>query len=321
MSKYLITGAAGFLGARISEALLSNGHEITGIDNLNNDYDIHLKQHRLGRFKNNTNFKFLELDIRDYVGMYKIYDSDFKAVIHLAAMSAIRHSMKEPRDCYTINLDGTLNLLELSKTFGIEKFVFASSSSVYKENIESPLTEISPTDKPLSPYASSKKAAETLVHVYHHLYGVDASILRYFTVYGPAGRPDMATFKFIQAITEGRPITIFGNGTQKRDFTHVDDAATGTISALRPLGYEIINLGTSHTIPLANIVSIMERYIGKEAHIKYEPKHPADASITWANISKAQQLLNWAPRIDIEDGIKSAVDWYEANRDWARNIR
>ena len=166
-----------------------------------------------------------------------------------------------------------------------------------------------------------KKAAETLVHAYHHLHGLDASVIRYFTVYGPAGRPDMATFKFIQSITEEIPITLFGDGTQKRDFTHIDDAANGTISALKPLGYEIINLGTSHTITLTNIISIMERYIGKDAKINYEPKHPADVSITWANIDKAQQLLNWSPRTIIEDGIKSAVDWYKANRNWARSIR
>ena len=320
MSKYLITGAAGFLGARISEILLSSGHEITGVDNLNDNYDIDLKQHRLERFKNNTDFKFFKVDIRDYVRMHEIYNSSFKAVIHLAALSAIRHSVKEPRECYKINLDGTLNLLELSREFGLDKFVFASSSSVYKESIEYPLTEINPTDEPLSPYASSKKAAETLVYAYHHLHGLDASVIRYFTVYGPAGRPDMATFKFIQAITEEIPITLFGDGTQKRDFTHIDDAANGTISALKPLGYEIINLGTSHTITLTNIISIMERYIGKDAKINYEPKHPADVSITWANIDKAQQLLNWSPRVVIEDGIKSAVDWYKANRDWARNI-
>lgn len=321
MSKYLITGAAGFLGARISEILLSSGHKVTAVDNLNDNYDISLKQHRLERFANNTNFNFFKVDIRDYTRMHEIYNSSFTAVIHLAALSAIRHSVKEPRECYEINLDGTLNLLELSREFGLKKFVLASSSSVYSENVDCPLTEISPTDKPLSPYASSKKAAETLVHTYHHLHGLDASVIRYFTVYGPAGRPDMATFKFVQSITEEIPITLFGDGTQKRDFTHIDDAANGTICALKPLGYEIINIGTSHTITLANIISIMERYIGKDAKINYEPKHPADVSITWANIDKAQKLLNWSPHTMIEDGIKSAVDWYKSNRNWAKNIR
>ena len=192
---------------------------------------------------------------------------------------------------------------------------------MYGADTSRPFTEERPTSRPLSPYASSKKAAETLVHTYHYLHGLDSTVLRFFTVYGQAGRPDMVIFRFIRAISEGEPITVFGDGTQERDFTHVDDVARGTVAALKHVGYEIVNLGSDRPVVLRDVITIIEAEVGKKARIEYAPRHSADVEATWADIGRARHLLGWYPQVTLEEGIKSAVQWYESNKGWAREIR
>jgi nucleoside-diphosphate-sugar epimerase len=219
------------------------------------------------------------------------------------------------------NADGTLNLLEECVRGGVKKFVLASTSSLYGGNHPQPYGETLSTERPLSPYAASKKAAEVMCYTYHYLHGIDVSILRYFTVYGPAGRPDMSLFRFVQWISEGKPVTIFGDGSQSRDFTFVDDVARGTIAALRPLGYEIINLGSDQPVVLLDAVRLVEELTGERAVLHHVPLHPADVPATWADIRKAGQLLGWRPQYDFRRGVEALVAWYREHRDWAREIR
>jgi len=247
----LVTGAAGFIGSKVSEFLLADGHTVVGLDNLNDAYDVRLKEWRLGQLKGKHGFEFHRLDITDRTALRKLFtnrESDqpnkrdkldqpnrpFEAVINLAARAGVRQSVENPWIYFEANVTGTLNLLELCREFGIKKFVLASTSSLYGANDTRPFREDANTDGPLSPYAASKKSAEALCYSYHYLYGIDVTALRYFTVYGPAGRPDMSLFRFVQWISEGRPVIVFGDGRQSRDFTYVDDIARGTVAALKP---------------------------------------------------------------------------------------
>ena len=233
----------------------------------------------------------------------------------------MRQSVEDPWAYYRSNTMGTLNLLELCREFEVKKFVLASTSSLYGEDTPRPFKEDSDTSRPLSPYAASKKAAEALVYTYHYLHGLDASVLRYFTVYGPAGRPEMSILKFIRAIAEGEPITVFGDGRQERDFTYIDDIARGTVAALKPVGYEVINLGGDRPVVLADAIATIEECLEKKARIEYAPLHPTDVRATWADVRRAQELLGWRPQVSIEEGIKRTVDWYRENREWAKDIR
>jgi nucleoside-diphosphate-sugar epimerase len=231
----------------------------------------------------------------------------------------VRASLDNPWVYYETNVTGTLNLLELCRVQRIPKLVLASTSSLYG-NGERPFREDQATDCTLSPYAASKKAAEVLAWTYHYLYALDVSVLRYFTVYGPAGRPDMSVFRFIRWIAEDAPIVLFGDGSQERDFTYVDDIARGTVDALQPIGYEVINLGSDRPVPISEVIAILEEQIGRAARIDRRPAHPADASATWADIAKARRLLSWAPETPLADGLRAAVGWYLQNRDWARRV-
>ena len=243
------------------------------------------------------------------------------AVVNLAALAGVRHSVEDPKAYYEVNVLGTLNLLELCREFGVGKFVLASTSSVYGAEIDGPVSETADSSRPLSPYAASKKAAETLLYSYHHLHGMDAVALRYFTVYGPAGRPDMSIFRFIRAIAEGEPVTVYGDGTQQRDFTYVDDIARGTVDALGVTGYETINLGYGSPVVLNDVIGLIEEAIGREAKVIHEERHAADSLMTWADIAQARQVLGWNPTVGIEEGILRTVEWYMANREWARQLR
>ena len=244
----------------------------------------------------------------------------FDAIINLAARAGVRQSVLDPAAYIETNLVGTLNLLDLCRETGVRKFVLASTSSLYGANNPCPFREDANTDLPLSPYAASKKAAEALVHSYHHLHAIDVTILRYFTVYGPGGRPDMSLFRFVQWISEGRPVTVFGDGTQSRDFTYVDDIARGTIAGLAPLGYEIINLGSDQPIRLNDAISLVERLTSHRARIVHAAPHPSDVTATWANIEKASRLLHWKPQVGFAAGVENLVRWYQDNRDWAQHI-
>jgi nucleoside-diphosphate-sugar epimerase len=322
MEKILLTGVAGFIGAKTCEYLLESGAEVVGIDNLNQYYDVGLKEHRLRWLKKYNKFRFHQIDIEDLGALQELFSADrFEAVINLAARAGVRYSMENPFIYMTTNGQGTLNLLTMMKDHKVKKMVLASTSSLYAGQ-PLPFREDLPVNTPISPYAASKKAAEVMAYTYHYLYGLDISIVRYFTVYGPAGRPDMSIFRFIKWIDEGVPLEIFGDGSQSRDFTFVDDIAKGTIKAVQPVGYEIINLGGGkNPISINEIISKIEKYLGKKAKIDLKPFHKTDLKETWADITKAQKILGWAPRVGIEEGLKKSMDWYLENKSWVKEMR
>lgn len=319
----LVAGCAGFIGWKVTELLLGEGHSVVGVDNLNPAYDVRLKYWRLQQLEGHPGFVFHRMDICDREGLRQIFpggNSGLDAVVNLAARAGVRQSVECPGVYFDTNVTGTLNLLELCKEHGVKKFVLASSSSLYGVNNPRPFREDADTDRPLSPYAASKKAAEALCYTYHYLYGLDVTVLRYFTVYGPAGRPDMGVFRFIRWIAEGEPVVLYGDGSQERDFTFVDDIARGTLQALKPLGYEIINLGSDHPVSVQRLILLLEGFLGRKAQIVQHPPHRADVPATWAEISKARRLLGWAPQTSLEDGLQRAAEWYLLNRPWAREI-
>ena len=325
MARYLVTGVAGFIASRVTEFLLADGHTVVGIDSLDNAYDIRIKHWRVGQIRDLPSFAFHKLDICDRDSLRKLLlstsdSTPFDAVINLAARAGVRQSVENPWVYYETNVTGTLNLLESCRECGIDKFVLASSSGLYGKNNPMPYREDANTDRPFSPYAASKKAAEALCYSYHHLYDIDVTVLRYFTVYGPAGRPNMSIFRFVQWIHEGRPVLVYGDGKQSRDFTYVDDIARGTLAALKPLGYEVINLGSDTPIVLMDAIRLVEDLAGKRASIEYKPRHLADVLATWANIENAEQLLGWRPMTTFDEGVRRAVNWYEENREWAKDV-
>lgn len=321
MARYLVTGVAGFIGARVAGLLLSEGHHVHGLDNLNDAYDPRLKEWRLARLQGRAGFEFDHADISDRQALSQAWANDgYEAVINLAARAGVRASVRDPWVYAQTNALGTLNLLDLCRQRGVVKFVQASTSSLYGAHNPRPFHEDADISRPLSPYAASKGAAEMLCHSYHYLHGLDISVLRYFTVYGPAGRPEMSIFRFVQWIAEGRPVTLYGDGLQERDFTYIDDIAWGTIAALRPLGFEVINLGSDHPAIINEVIHLLESLTGNTAKIDQRPEAPGDVRATWADISKAKSLLDWSPTVDLETGLKACVDWYQAERPWAKDI-
>lgn len=328
--RYLVTGCAGFIGAKVCELLLDDGHVVVGADNLVDSYDVRLKQWRLDRLKPRDNFCFQEIDINDRVQLETLWEVDvsdgaedtggpYAAIIHLAARAGVRESLRFPAEYLETNALGTLHLLEGCRDLGVEKFVLASSSSLYGGS-KPPFDEETPTDHPPSPYAATKKSAELLAWTYHHLYRVDVSVLRYFTAYGPAARPDMCVFRFIRWVMEGEPVGLFGDGSQERDFTYIDDLARGTVAALKPLGYEIINLGSGRTVSLRELLVRISKLTGKPAKLAHEPSHPADIPATRAVISKAKKLLGWTPQVSLDEGLELAVQWYCDHRELAKTV-
>lgn len=324
MTTYLVTGAAGFIGAKVAELLLDDGQRVVGVDNLNDAYDVRLKEWRLARLTKRDGFVFQRLDITQRQALRDLAESGdlagVEAVFNLAARAGVRQSVADPWAYVDTNVTGTLNLLELCRERGIKKFILASTSSLYGAGNPMPYREDADTSRPLSPYAASKKGAEALCHSYHYLHGLDVTVFRYFTVYGPAGRPDMSLFRFVQWVSEGRPVLIFGDGTQSRDFTYVDDIARGTILGLKPLGYEVINLGSDRPVVLLDALRLVEKLVGKAAQIDFQPAAPADVPATWANIDKARATLGWEPRMTTERGVRNLVDWYQAERAWAKAL-
>lgn len=329
MAHYLVSGAAGFIASRVIETLAADGHEVTGVDNLNDAYDVRMKEYRLRRLQELPNFHFRKLDISDRAALLELEKdyqqstggASFAAVINLAARAGVRQSVENPWVYLDTNITGTLNLLEMCKSQEIPKFILASTSSVYGANAPLPTPETAESDRPLQVYAASKKSAEALCYVYHYLYGLDVTIFRYFTVYGPAGRPDMSMFRFTQWISEGQPVLLNGDGEQSRGFTYVDDIARGTILGLKPLGYEIINLGGHETIRMNQLIQMLEGLIGRKAQVKQLPAHPADMLANWADVGKAERLLGWTPQVSLQDGVSRMVAWYNDEREWASQVR
>jgi nucleoside-diphosphate-sugar epimerase len=323
MSDYLVTGVAGFIGSRVSEMLIEQGHAVTGVDNLNDAYDVRMKEYRLRKLQALPRFAFVKADISERQILNPestIFNHKFDAVINLAARAGVRASVENPWAFVDTNVSGTLNLLELCRQKGIRKFILASTSSIYGANAPHPTPETADSDHPLQPYAASKKAAEALSHSYHALYGLDVSVLRYFTVYGPAGRPDMSMFRFAKWISEGEPVHLYGDGQQSRGFTYVDDIARGTITALRPLGYEIINLGGHEVISMNALIALLERRIGRKATIERHPPNQADMLTNQADVGKARDILGWRPKVGLEQGTGRLVNWYEDEHQWVRDI-
>ncbi len=345
MALYLITGAAGFIASRVAELLLAQGHAVVGVDNLNDYYDVRLKDYRLARLMGDTTwqpgadarrsqfggrgrrtagggrFVFEAVDIEDRAGLEQLFrEFRFDAVFNLAARAGVAYSVVNPHVYLTTNTHGTLNLLECQRQFGVKKMVLASTSSLYAGS-PLPFTEEQPVNAPLSPYAASKKAAELFAHSYSKLHGLDITVVRYFTVFGPAGRPDMSIFRFIEAIEQGRALPLYGDGTQSRDFTFVDDIARGTILATRLLGYEIINLGGGRSpTTLADVIARIENALGRKAIIAGHPPIAADLKATRADIAKAANLLGWQPKIAFDEGLAATIAWHRENRGWLKSV-
>lgn len=323
MADYLVTGAAGFIASRVAEMLLEKGHRVFGVDNMNDAYDVRIKEFRLQHLLDHDNFTFKKMDIADrdaVAGLVGEIDTP-EAVFNLAARAGVRDSVEDPWIYVKSNYIGTLNLLEFCRQQSVSKFILSSSSSVYGAKAVPPAVEENDTSHPLHPYASSKKSAETICHAYHFLHEIDVTIFRYFSVYGPKGRPDMVLFRFIKWIVEGETLQLNGDGSQKRGFTYVDDIARGTILGLEPAGYEIINLGGHEIISLIELIEMIEEYVGKKAKIKQHPLPKADILASWADVTKAKEVLGWEPQVNLQEGVSRMIEWYLENREFASQIK
>lgn len=317
----LVTGCAGFIGAATTRLLLEEGHRVVGIDNLNDYYDLRLKRGRLAEFGDHQDFQFVEADIEDRGRVEALFDEHgFDAVINLAARAGVRASIEDPFVYVGTNTLGSLHLLHAMQERGVGKFVMASTSSLYAD-VPMPFTETANVTRPVSPYAASKLGAEALAHSYAHLYGIDVAILRYFTVFGPAGRPDMSPFRFIEWVRRGEPIQLYGDGSQTRDFTYIDDIARGTVAALGVTGYEVINLGGGNEpLSINTMIAEIGRELGREPRVEYLETNRADMKDTSADVGKARDLLGWTPRVAPLDGFRRTVEWHRANAEWLDDI-
>ncbi|MGB8492029.1 MAG: GDP-mannose 4,6-dehydratase [Bacteroidales bacterium] len=314
VQKIYITGVAGFIGSNLAKALLSEGYTVMGVDNFDPFYDRSIKEDNLRTCKSYADFSFMEGDIRDNSFLKNTF-SGFNpdCVVHLAARAGVRPSIIDPESYFDVNVNGTLRVLETMKQSGIRKLIFASSSSVYGNNRKIPFSETDNVDYPVSPYAASKKAGELLCHTYHHLYDLDVFCMRFFTVYGPGQRPDLAINKFTKAILGNSEIPVYGDGTTSRDYTHINDLVNGITEAIRRVkGYEIFNLGNSSPVSLTNLVGLIEKFSGRKARLNFLPMQEGDVFRTYADITKAKEVLNYDPVTDIETGIRDYIDWFKS---------
>ncbi len=324
MRTILVTGGAGFIGSHCCERLLAAGDAVTVLDNFNDFYDPAEKRRNVAALVAkqgaSRRFRLVEGDIRDRGLLEPLFRSaPFDAVLHLAAMAGVRPSLEKPDLYFDVNVTGTSNLLEESRRSGVRRFVFGSSSSVYGVNTNVPFREDDPVEKPISPYAVSKRAGELLAFSHHHLYGLACTCLRFFTVYGPRQRPEMAIRRFATLIEEGKDVPIFGDGGSKRDYTFVSDIVDGVMAAIdRCDGYHVYNLGESRTVALTELISLLEGALGKPARLDRKPDQPGDVPITYADVSRARAELSYRPRVGIEDGIREFVAWLRADRSSAR---
>ena len=318
MKHILITGGAGFIGSHLVDRLLSEGYgHVSVVDDFNDFYDPAIKRANVSRHEKDSNYRLFEADIRDKSALEKLFaESSFDSIVHLAARAGVRPSLEQPLLYAETNINGTLNLLELARAHGIKQFVFGSSSSVYGINAKVPFSEDDPIRQPISPYAATKAAGELLCHTYTHLYGIRSVCLRFFTVYGPRQRPDLAIHKFARLISAGKPIPVFGDGTTRRDYTFIDDIIAGVRAAIdyNKSDYEVINLGESRTVALRELISLIEKELGATAEIDRQPLQPGDVPQTFADIAKARQLLGYNSQTQIEDGIRKFVEWFRGNK-------
>jgi len=314
---FLVTGGAGFIGSHLCERLLKEGHSVWTLDDLNPFYDVAIKQRNLCEIQALAkSFTFVHGELNDQGCLEELFSEvQFDQIIHLAARAGVRPSLQEPALYQRVNVEGTVNLLEAARKHRVRKITIASSSSVYGVNAKVPFTETDPIFSAISPYAASKLACEALGHVYHHVYGMDVAMLRFFTVYGPRQRPDLAIHKFAQLIEQGKPIPVFGDGKTARDYTYVTDTLEGIIACTKKeFGFEILNLGESQTVELDYLISLIEKALGKKAIIDRQPAQPGDVPITYADISKARRVLGYNPQVKIEQGIPKFVEWFRKSR-------
>jgi UDP-glucuronate 4-epimerase len=314
--KALVTGAAGFIGSHLTERLLKDGWTVTGVDSFDEFYDPRVKRANLAGSLSNPRFRLVEADIRDRAAMEQALEADTDVIVHLAARAGVRPSIVEPALYVDVNINGTVTLLEIARQRHIGRFVFASSSSVYGNNEKVPFSEEDNVDFPISPYAATKKAGELIGHTYHHLYGMAVTCLRFFTVYGPRQRPDLAIHKFARLIEEGQPVPIYGDGTMMRDFTYIDDIINGIVAAIeRCTDYQIYNLGESQPISVNDLIAELENALGKKALRKYLPLQPGDVDRTYADVTKAEIQLGYKPATEIRTGLARFVAWLrQSNR-------
>jgi len=310
---FLVTGGAGFIGSHVCERLLRDGHNVWGFDDLNEFYDPAHKRRNLREIQALAKpFEFVHGDITDRAALDEVFSSvKFDQVIHLAARAGVRPSLMRPALYQRVNVEGTVNMLEAARLNGVKKIIIASSSSVYGINSKAPFLESESITSAISPYAASKLACEALGHVWHHIYKMDVTMLRFFTVYGPRQRPDLAIYKFAKLICAGQPIPVFGDGSAARDYTFVTDTVDGVIACTKKeFGYQIFNLGESETVSLSRMIELLESALGKKALIDRQPLQPGDVPLTFADISKARAQLGYDPKIKFERGIKLFVDWF-----------
>lgn len=309
MKKILVTGCAGFIGFHTCKRLLEGGYLVLGIDNLNEYYDVTLKESRLNILKNFNNFNFIKLDFSDILDELENYE--FDTILHLGAQAGVRYSLTNPHTYTKYNIEGTLNLLEFARKKGIDHFIFASSSSVYGNNKKFPFSESDTVNEPISLYAATKRAGELMCYTYNKLFGIKCVCLRFFTVYGPYGRPDMAMFKFVNSILNDKEIELYNYGNMRRDFTFIKDIVDGILKLVEiKLDYEIINLGNSKPVDVKYVLGLIENELGKKAKVKLVPIQQGDVPATFSDVSKAKKLLGWEPKVSVEDGVKEFIKWY-----------
>jgi UDP-glucuronate 4-epimerase len=316
--RILVTGVAGFIGSHLAEALLNRGDFVFGMDNFDPFYPEKIKRKNLETSLKHSGFKFYQESILDPKALRLIFEENgITHVVHLAAKAGVRPSIAEPLAYQKCNIEGTNNILEAMRHFDVNKLVFASSSSVYGNNKKIPFSETDNVDNPISPYAATKKAGELICHTYHHLFGMNIFALRFFTVYGPRQRPEMAIHKFTRAIDRNEPVDVYGFGEPKRDYTYIDDIIQGVLSAIdRVKGYEIINLGESQTIMTNDLISEIEKALGKKAIRRDLPMQPGDVIQTFAEVDKAKKLLDYQPRTSISEGLRKFINWYRSEKDF-----
>lgn len=313
--KVLVTGAAGFIGSNLAEKLARRGDEVVGLDNFNDYYNPEKKRANERRLKAYANFRMVEADIRDRAQMLALFEMEkFDTVAHLAAMAGVRNAVKFPDLYVEVDYNGTQHLMDAARNTGVGNFVFASTSSVYGDTKQIPFIETDPCDRPLQPYSAAKRAAEILGYTYHHLFGLNFSAIRFFTVYGPYGRPDMMAYLVAESITKGTQIPLYNGGQMYRDWTYVEDITNGVVAAIdRPLGYEIFNIGRGEPVLLSEFVRLLEELAGGKANTIEKPKLAADVTKTYADISKARKLLDYRPKVSVEEGVTAFWEWFKAS--------